>query len=59
MQTMLMREKTKMACISPEQQRQKDAAKRESEEKTFNVNAAGEKTSLKEYDDFSNQINNE
>jgi len=54
-----MQEKTKMACISPEQQRQKDAAKRESEEKTFNVNAAGEKTSLKEYDDFSNQINNE
>jgi hypothetical protein len=46
-------------CISPEQVRQKEAARRESEEKTYNVNAAGEKSSLKEYDDFSNQINNE
>ena len=48
-----------MACISPEQQRQKDEAKRESEEKTYGVNAAGDKGSLKQYDDFSNQIDNE
>ncbi len=48
-----------MACISPEQQRQKDEAYRESMDKTMNVNAAGDKTPLKEYDDFSNQINNE
>jgi hypothetical protein len=46
-------------CISPEQQRQKDEARRESIEKTMNVNAAGEKTSLKEYDNYSNQINDE
>lgn len=44
--------------ISPEQQRQKDAAKRESEEKTYNVCANGEKKKS-EYDEFSNQINNE
>lgn len=48
-----------MACISPEQQRQKDEARRESLEKSVNVNAAGEKSSLKEYDDSSNQIDNE
>jgi len=48
-----------MACISPDQQRQKDEARRESLEKTMNVNAAGDKVPLKEYDDFSNQINNE
>lgn len=46
-------------CISPEQQRQKDEARREAMEKTMNVNAVGEKTSLKEYDDYSKQINNE
>lgn len=45
--------------ISPEQQRQKDEARRESMEKTMNVNATGEKSSLKEYDDYSNQINDE
>ena len=48
-----------MACISPEQQRQKDEARREAMEKTYNVNAAGEKVPLKQYDEFSNQINNE
>jgi hypothetical protein len=48
-----------MACISPEQQRQKDQAKREAIANTMNVNATGEKTSLREYDDFSNQINDE
>lgn len=45
--------------MSPEQRRQIDAARKESEEKTYGVNATGEKGSLKQYDDFSNQINNE
>jgi len=45
--------------ISPDQQRQKDEAKRESIEKTYNVCATGEKKEYKEYDDFGNQINNE
>jgi hypothetical protein len=43
--------------ISPEQQRQKDMAKKESEEKTNDVCADGQKHSG--YDQFSNQINNE
>jgi hypothetical protein len=46
-------------CMSPEQKRQIEEARRESIEKTYNVNAAGEKTSLKEFDKFSNQVNNE
>ena len=46
-------------CMSAEQQRQKDEALRESMEKTMNVNATGEKTALRQYDEFSNQINNE
>ena len=46
-------------CMSPEQKRKIEEARRESMEKTMNVNATGEKTSLKQYDDFSNQINNE
>lgn len=46
-------------CISAEQQRQKDEARKQAIEKTMNVNATGQKSSLKEYDDFSNQINNE
>lgn len=45
-------------CISPEQQRQKDEARRESIEKTYNVCTDGEKKSS-EYSEFSNQINNE
>lgn len=45
--------------MSPAQKRQIEEARRESEMKTMNVNAAGEKTSLKEYDNFSNQVNNE
>jgi hypothetical protein len=45
--------------MSPEQRRQIEAARKESEEKTYGVCATGEKYSLKEYDDFSNQINNE
>lgn len=44
--------------MSPEQKRQMDEAKRESEEKTYNVNAAGEKVPLNQYSEFSNQINN-
>ncbi len=46
-------------CISPEQQRQKDEARRESIEKTHNVSADGEKRELNRFDNFSNQINNE
>jgi hypothetical protein len=46
-------------CISPEQVRQKEEAKRESEMKTMGVNATGEKSSLNQYSEFSNQINNE
>lgn len=46
-------------CISPEQQRQKDQAYRESMEKTMNVNAAGDKVPLNQYSASSNQINNE
>lgn len=47
-----------MTCGSPEQQRKKDEAKRESEEKTFNVCADGEKHP-DAYSPFSNQVNNE
>lgn len=46
-------------CISPEQQRQKDEARRESIEKSMGVNATGEKTSQREYSDSPNEINNE
>jgi hypothetical protein len=45
--------------ISPEQQRQKDEARRESIEKSYNVCATGEKREYKEYSDSPNQINNE
>lgn len=45
--------------MSPEQKRQIDEARRESEEKTYNVCADGQKKSSKEYDEFCNQINNE
>lgn len=41
------------------QKRQIEEARRESEEKSVGVNAAGEKTSLKEFDNFSNQVNDE
>jgi hypothetical protein len=41
------------------QKRQMEDAKRESEEKTMGVNATGEKGGLKEFDNFSNQINDE
>lgn len=46
-------------CVSPEQQKQKDDARREAIEYTQNVNATGQKSAEKEYDDASNQINNE
>jgi hypothetical protein len=46
-------------CISPDQQRQKDEARKESMDKTMGVNATGEKSSLNQYDQSSNQINNE
>lgn len=45
-------------CISPEQQRQKDEARKESMEKTMDVCADGQKNKS-EYDAASNQINNE
>lgn len=45
--------------MSPEQKRQIEEARRESIEKTFNVSADGLKRPLKEFDAFSNQINNE
>jgi hypothetical protein len=45
-------------AISPEQQRQKDEARREAIEKTYNVCANGEKKAS-EYDNDANQINNE
>lgn len=44
--------------ISPDQQRQKDEARKESIEKSYNVCATGEKKAS-EYDEFANQINNE
>lgn len=44
--------------MSPEQERKKEEAKRESEEKTYNVNAAGDRVPLNQYSEFSNQINN-
>ena len=45
--------------MSPEQKRKMEEALRESEEKTYNVCATGEKKKYNEYDDFGNQINNE
>ena len=45
--------------MNENQRRQIEAAKKESEEKTMGINATGEKSSLKEYDDFSNEINNQ
>jgi len=48
-----------MACMSPEQKRKMEEARREAIDKTYNVNATGEKTSEKEYDNYPNQINNE
>lgn len=44
--------------MSPEQERKKAEAKRESEEKTYGVCADGEKHSS-EYSSSSDQINNE
>jgi len=44
--------------MSPAQKKQMEDAKRESEEKTYNVCANGEKNKS-EYDQFSNQINDE
>jgi hypothetical protein len=46
-------------CMSVEQKRKMEEARRESEEKTYGVNATGMKSSLKEFDNFSNQIDNE
>lgn len=45
--------------MSPVQKKQLEDAKKESEEKTFNVCADGQKHNANEYDQFSNQINNE
>lgn len=44
--------------MSAEQERKLREAKRQAEEKTYNVDATGEKVSLTRYSDFSNQINN-
>lgn len=49
----------KIMCMSPEQKRQQEQARRESEEKTYNVCATGEKYSQTEYSASPNQINNE
>lgn len=43
--------------MNPEQKRQMEEARREAIEKTYNVCADGEKH--KEYDKFSNMINDE
>ena len=45
--------------MSPEQRRKKEEARRESEEKTYDVCATGEKKKYNEFDDYGNQINNE
>lgn len=45
--------------MSPEQKRKIEEAKRESEEKTYDVNAAGEKSRQNRYSESCNQINNE
>lgn len=45
-------------CMSPEQKRQIEEARRESLEKSVNVCANGEKKAS-EYSESSNQINNE
>lgn len=44
--------------ISPDQQRQKDEARKESIEKSYNVCANGEKKAS-EYAESANEINNE
>jgi hypothetical protein len=44
--------------MSPEQKRQIEEARRESEEKTYNVCADGQKHKG-DYDKFSNQVNDE
>lgn len=45
--------------MNPNQKKQIEEARRESEEKTYNVCADGLKKSEKMYDDYVNQINNE
>jgi len=45
--------------MSPEQKRKMEEARRESEEKTYNVCADGQKHKQDEYDKYANQINNE
>lgn len=45
--------------MSLEQKRKLEEARRESEEKTYNVCADGQKHAQNEYDAYSNQINNE
>ena len=47
-----------MSCMSAEQKRQIEEARRESEEKSYNVGADGRKSTEK-YDESSNKINNE
>jgi hypothetical protein len=46
-------------CISPEQIRKKEEARKDAIESTYNVNATGEKHSTNEYGPFGNQIDNE
>jgi hypothetical protein len=45
--------------MNSSQKAQQEAAKRESIEKSMNVCADGEKRAIKEFDRFSNEINNE
>lgn len=46
-------------CMSENQKHQMEEARREAIEKTYNVNATGEKMNAKMYDEFPNEINNE
>lgn len=45
--------------MSPNQKAQMEHAKREAIENTMGVCATGEKSALREFDRFSNEINNE
>lgn len=46
-------------CMSPEQERQKEEARREAIKNTYNVCADGQKKAAREYGEFGNEINNE
>jgi hypothetical protein len=46
-------------CMSAEQKRQKDEARREAIQNTHGIDATGHKGSLREFDHFSNEIDDE